>query len=323
MDGGGLPAGGHPGRTRRWGTHRRRRRPAASRRRRSRRCRPPRRRHRARAPRSAARWRGGVVDEAASAGTSPRRSSPRRRAAVRGTAVAATPPSATATRPLDAASSAGRDSATTPRPRGDTRPASSRLRRRFGTTLTTSSCIHDRSAGHAVDRRRGTRDPAVSGALRALGPVSGRRCRRPPAGSCAAPPTRCSRRWARWPGPRCRRAATGGADLRRRPRPRGHPGVLDALAAAGAHATFFVLGDRAARHPDLVRRVVGRGPRDRPPRPRPPAPHDPPGRRRSPSVWPGPDTDARAHRRHRGALVPPTVRVAERAHVRRGAPGRD
>ena len=37
------------------------------------------------------------------------------------------------------------------------------------------------------------------------------------------------------------------------------PAVLDALAAAGAHATFFVLGDRADRHPELVRRVVGEG----------------------------------------------------------------
>jgi peptidoglycan/xylan/chitin deacetylase (PgdA/CDA1 family) len=35
--------------------------------------------------------------------------------------------------------------------------------------------------------------------------------------------------------------------------------VLDALAAAGAQATFFVLGRQAERHPELVRRIVADG----------------------------------------------------------------
>jgi peptidoglycan/xylan/chitin deacetylase (PgdA/CDA1 family) len=37
------------------------------------------------------------------------------------------------------------------------------------------------------------------------------------------------------------------------------PAVLDALAGAGATATFFVLGPRAAAHPGLVRRIVAEG----------------------------------------------------------------
>ncbi len=37
------------------------------------------------------------------------------------------------------------------------------------------------------------------------------------------------------------------------------PAVLDALDAAGARATFFVLGERAARHPELVREASRRG----------------------------------------------------------------
>jgi peptidoglycan-N-acetylglucosamine deacetylase len=37
------------------------------------------------------------------------------------------------------------------------------------------------------------------------------------------------------------------------------PAVLDALAEAGARATFFVLGRQAERHPDLVRRIVADG----------------------------------------------------------------
>ena len=43
------------------------------------------------------------------------------------------------------------------------------------------------------------------------------------------------------------------------PDPEVTPRILDALAAAGAHATFFVLGDRAARCPDLVRRTAAEG----------------------------------------------------------------
>ena len=37
------------------------------------------------------------------------------------------------------------------------------------------------------------------------------------------------------------------------------PAVLDALAEAGARATFFVLGRQAERHPELVRRIVADG----------------------------------------------------------------
>ena len=37
------------------------------------------------------------------------------------------------------------------------------------------------------------------------------------------------------------------------------PAVLDALARAGARATFFVLGEAAARHPDVVRRTLAEG----------------------------------------------------------------
>jgi peptidoglycan/xylan/chitin deacetylase (PgdA/CDA1 family) len=37
------------------------------------------------------------------------------------------------------------------------------------------------------------------------------------------------------------------------------PRLLDLLAARGARATFFVLGERAARHPDVVRRIHAEG----------------------------------------------------------------
>jgi peptidoglycan/xylan/chitin deacetylase (PgdA/CDA1 family) len=43
------------------------------------------------------------------------------------------------------------------------------------------------------------------------------------------------------------------------PHPEHTPRLLDALAAAGVHATFFVIGERAERHPDLVRRIVAEG----------------------------------------------------------------
>jgi peptidoglycan/xylan/chitin deacetylase (PgdA/CDA1 family) len=43
------------------------------------------------------------------------------------------------------------------------------------------------------------------------------------------------------------------------PDPRWTPAVLDALAATGARATFFVLGERAARYPDLIARTVAAG----------------------------------------------------------------
>jgi peptidoglycan/xylan/chitin deacetylase (PgdA/CDA1 family) len=43
------------------------------------------------------------------------------------------------------------------------------------------------------------------------------------------------------------------------PDPNGTPAVLDALAAAGMTASFFVLADRAEAHPELVRRTVAEG----------------------------------------------------------------
>jgi peptidoglycan/xylan/chitin deacetylase (PgdA/CDA1 family) len=43
------------------------------------------------------------------------------------------------------------------------------------------------------------------------------------------------------------------------PDPDGTPAVLDALAAAGMTATFFVLADRVAVHPALVGRTVAAG----------------------------------------------------------------
>jgi len=43
------------------------------------------------------------------------------------------------------------------------------------------------------------------------------------------------------------------------PDPATTPVVLEALAEHGARATFFVLGERAARHPELVRRLVAEG----------------------------------------------------------------
>ncbi len=37
------------------------------------------------------------------------------------------------------------------------------------------------------------------------------------------------------------------------------PKILDVLAAHHAHATFFVLGERAARHPEVIRRIHAEG----------------------------------------------------------------
>jgi peptidoglycan/xylan/chitin deacetylase (PgdA/CDA1 family) len=43
------------------------------------------------------------------------------------------------------------------------------------------------------------------------------------------------------------------------PDPRGTPAVLAALAAVGVRATFFVLGERAEREPELLGRVLAEG----------------------------------------------------------------
>lgn len=43
------------------------------------------------------------------------------------------------------------------------------------------------------------------------------------------------------------------------PDPESTPAVLDILAAHGAPATFFLVGKRVRRHPELVRRIVAEG----------------------------------------------------------------
>lgn len=43
------------------------------------------------------------------------------------------------------------------------------------------------------------------------------------------------------------------------PDPRYTPRILDILKASGAHATFFLVGQRAVSHPDLVRRMLDEG----------------------------------------------------------------
>lgn len=43
------------------------------------------------------------------------------------------------------------------------------------------------------------------------------------------------------------------------PAPDHTPQVLEMLARHEAHATFFLIGDRAATHPDLVRRIRSAG----------------------------------------------------------------
>jgi peptidoglycan-N-acetylglucosamine deacetylase len=43
------------------------------------------------------------------------------------------------------------------------------------------------------------------------------------------------------------------------PHPRGTPAILEALAAAGAHATFFVVGEQLRAHPSVAREIVAAG----------------------------------------------------------------
>ncbi len=43
------------------------------------------------------------------------------------------------------------------------------------------------------------------------------------------------------------------------PHPEGTPAVLEALAATGARATFFVIGEQVQRRPELVRRILAEG----------------------------------------------------------------
>lgn len=60
-------------------------------------------------------------------------------------------------------------------------------------------------------------------------------------------------------GPRTARSPVVGLTFDDGPDPETTPEVLAGLAAAGNHATFFMLADRAARHPDIVREVVRAG----------------------------------------------------------------
>jgi len=43
------------------------------------------------------------------------------------------------------------------------------------------------------------------------------------------------------------------------PHPEGTPAVLEVLAAAGAHATFFLIGEQVERRPELVSRILAGG----------------------------------------------------------------
>jgi peptidoglycan-N-acetylglucosamine deacetylase len=43
------------------------------------------------------------------------------------------------------------------------------------------------------------------------------------------------------------------------PHPEGTPAVLEALAGAGARATFFVVGEQVTRRPELVARILAEG----------------------------------------------------------------
>jgi peptidoglycan/xylan/chitin deacetylase (PgdA/CDA1 family) len=43
------------------------------------------------------------------------------------------------------------------------------------------------------------------------------------------------------------------------PHPEGTPAILDVLAAAGAHATFFLIGEQVERRPELAARIVAGG----------------------------------------------------------------
>ena len=43
------------------------------------------------------------------------------------------------------------------------------------------------------------------------------------------------------------------------PDPEGTPRILDLLAEHGARATFFVFGEKAHRHPELIARALAAG----------------------------------------------------------------
>jgi peptidoglycan/xylan/chitin deacetylase (PgdA/CDA1 family) len=62
---------------------------------------------------------------------------------------------------------------------------------------------------------------------------------------------------ATWRGPAGRRQVSLTFDDG--PDPEATPALLDILAARSARATFFLIGDRAARHPDVVRAIANGG----------------------------------------------------------------
>jgi peptidoglycan/xylan/chitin deacetylase (PgdA/CDA1 family) len=65
------------------------------------------------------------------------------------------------------------------------------------------------------------------------------------------------RRYILWRGPR--RAPGVALTFDDGPHPEHTPRVLDALAAAQARATFFLLGEKALQHEEIVRRIRERG----------------------------------------------------------------
>lgn len=69
-----------------------------------------------------------------------------------------------------------------------------------------------------------------------------------------------ARRWRRYPG--LERVQSGGhavITFDDGPDPDGTPAVLDALDGVGVHATFFMVGSDAQRHPQLAREIHLRG----------------------------------------------------------------
>ena len=68
------------------------------------------------------------------------------------------------------------------------------------------------------------------------------------------------RRWRQAPGLETIPPRAGAAlSFDDGPDPEGTPPVLEALAAAGAKATFFVLGEHALDHPELIGRIAAEG----------------------------------------------------------------
>ncbi|WP_310550441.1 polysaccharide deacetylase family protein [Paenibacillus glufosinatiresistens] len=125
--------------------------------------------------------------------------------------------------------------------------------------------------GNADFRRAGAeaarwsaRSPAASDSETAPAPASQPAGRQRPAASLekAEPPLTLSQLIRRYPeiirarGPRTREIALTFDDV---PDPRFTPAILDVLKRSGVKATFFIVGSRAEKHPDLVARIVRDG----------------------------------------------------------------